>query len=238
MDPSTVAVWLDAWERGMSVPPVRRPVVVLEAWHGAEAQPGAWPLGQREAALLRLRTALFGGAMESLAQCPQCGGCVEFTLHADELLRAAPAVPAERVTVEAPGASATFRLPHTGDLEAVAAVPASHRPQFLLQRCLTAGELPGAEVPDEFLTAAAESMAEADPLGDVSVRLDCPDCRHGWAAPFDAGEFLWMELQAWAARIMSEVQVLAAAYGWTEPEVLALPTHRRRFYLERTLRPA
>ena len=218
----------------MSAPPVRRPAVLLEAMHGQEAQPAAWPLGRREAAVLSLRAALFGNFLESLATCPQCSGTVEFTLDAEDLLRTAPVVPAENVNVAAAGHSAAFRLPDTHDLEAVAGIPASHRPRFLLQRCLLADSLPAQTWPDEFLAAAAQRMADADPLGDITLALTCPDCAHAWDAPFDSGDFLWSELHAWAGRLMSEIHVLAATYGWTEPEILALPPHRRRFYLERS----
>lgn len=227
----------------MSAPPIRRPAVLLEVWHGPEAQPASWPLGQREAALLGLRAALFGHTLESLAACPQCGGMVEFALNAEDMLRtapaapAAPAEPAEPVNVVAAGYSAAFRLPDTHDLEAAASTPAAQRPRFLLLRCLTDAAPPVDEWPDEFLAAAAQGMSEADPLGDVSLALTCPDCGHAWVAPFDAGDFLWSELHAWATRLMSEIHVLASTYGWTEPESLALPPHRRRFYLERAAAP-
>ena len=54
----------------MSAPNVRRPTLLLEAWHGDAKQPGAWSLGGREAALLGLRSVLFGNDMDSLSSCP------------------------------------------------------------------------------------------------------------------------------------------------------------------------
>ena len=232
MESPAATVWLDAWERGMSVAPVRRPAVLLETFHGEEAGPGRWAMGRREAALIELRTTLFGGAMESVAVCPRCSGMLGFTLHAHEILAGAPPEKARPVVVDAAGERAVFRLPDTTDLEAAAHVPAAQRRRFLLARCVA--ESGGSDDwPEEFLDEAARQMAEADPLGDISLGLSCPDCRQEWNAPFDAGTFLWTELNAWASRLMSEIHVLAATYGWTEPEILALPPHRRRFYLER-----
>lgn len=238
MNTPAASVWLDAWERAMSAPPVRRPAVLLETAHGPAAQPASWPLGRREAALLGLRATLFGGTLESLAPCPQCRGMVEFALPVDELLRAAPATEPEPVSVVAAGHCAAFRLPDTDDLEAASYVPAAQRERFLLERCQVHEAPPPGEWPAEFLTAAAQHMADADPLGDITLALTCPDCSHAWAAPFDTGEFLWSELHSWAGRLMSEIHVLAAAYGWTEPQILALPPHRRRFYLERSATPS
>lgn len=232
MNTPAASVWLDAWERSMSAPPVRRPVILLEAMHGPGAQPASWPLGRREAALLELRSALFGQTLESLAACPKCGAAVEFTVHAGELLAAAPEAVPERVEVNTAGLQAAFRLPDTRDIEAAGAVPAAERRTFLLSLCCTAGGEPAGGWTEEQLAAATLAMSAADPLGDLSLRLTCPDCAHPWEAPFDTGGFLWLELQAWAARLMQEIHALAAAYGWTEPEVLALPPHRRRFYLE------
>jgi hypothetical protein len=87
-------------------------------------------------------------------------------------------------------------------------------------------------VPDALAAALAERMAAADPQADVQLRLDCPACGHGWAAPFDIGAFLWDEVGAWVERTLGEVHALASAYGWTEAQVLELPSWRRQRYLE------
>ena len=226
------AVWLDAWERGMAASLVRRPAVLLETFHGSAAAPASWALGRREAALLELRATLFGATMESVAACPECGGLVEFAVKVDEILAGAPPGEPPVVTVDISGVRGVFRLPHTGDLEAAARVPAVQRRRFLINRCLV--ECASAEtLPEEFLAAVARQMEEADPLGDVCLHLSCPECRHVWDAPLDAGSFLWSELNSWATRLMSEIHLLAASFGWSEPEILALPPHRRRFYLDR-----
>jgi hypothetical protein len=51
-------------------------------------------------------------------------------------------------------------------------------------------------------------------------------------ATLDPAEFLWAAAEAQARRLLLEVDALARAYGWREPDVLALPPARRRAYLE------
>ncbi|MGW4967776.1 hypothetical protein ACWEPL_62105, partial [Nonomuraea sp. NPDC004186] len=70
-----------------------------------------------------------------------------------------------------------------------------------------------------------------DPLVDVELCLACPDCGLEWAESFDIVSYLWSELDGWCRRTLLEVHDLAAAYGWTEPQVLALSAWRRQCYL-------
>ena len=50
----------------------------------------------------------------------------------------------------------------------------------------------------------------------------------------NAGDVLWSELQSRAERLLLDVDALARAYGWTEPEILALSSTRRAAYLQLT----
>jgi hypothetical protein len=63
------------------------------------------------------------------------------------------------------------------------------------------------------------------------MSLRCPACTRNWTESFDIESFFWVELQAWAARILREIHQLASAYGWSEREILALPSFRRTTYL-------
>jgi hypothetical protein len=47
--------------------------------------------------------------------------------------------------------------------------------------------------------------------------------------------FVWAELEAQAHRLLHEIDVLARAYGWSEPEVLALGERRRAAYVSLVL---
>ena len=60
----------------------------------------------------------------------------------------------------------------------------------------------------------------------------CPACGAAYVADLDVAGFVWAELRASAQRLLGEVDTLARAYGWTEPDVLALGERRRAAYLE------
>jgi hypothetical protein len=51
-------------------------------------------------------------------------------------------------------------------------------------------------------------------------------------ATFDAGSLLWEEIDARARALLAEVHQLAAAYGWSEGQILALSDRRRAVYLD------
>jgi hypothetical protein len=67
----------------------------------------------------------------------------------------------------------------------------------------------------------------------VRIALACPACGRRWESVFDILEFFWSEIGVWAERTLSEVHLLASAYGWREPDVLALSARRRQAYLRR-----
>jgi len=102
-----------------------------------------------------------------------------------------------------------------------------------VQRALRNGEsIPGGEIPDGVADAVSERMAEADPQADVRLALACPECGHRWQAVLDVVSFLWAEIHAWAIRLLRDVHVLAATYGWREVDILALTPWRRQAYLD------
>ena len=47
----------------------------------------------------------------------------------------------------------------------------------------------------------------------------------------DIGCFVWAEIESRARRLLWEVHTLAAAYGWSEGETLALSSSRRANYI-------
>ena len=229
---------LDLWERAQDQTEVRRALVLAEAG-GPPAGPAELerlPLGRRDARLLELYRALGCSALEATASCPSCSETVEFEADAVALLESASrgAAPAQ---VERHGFTVVWRLPDSLDLEAAEAggdVESAER--ALLERCVLSATGPGGPVepgdlPSEVREAVAGAMAEADPLAEVLVDVSCPACGAGFVADLSVAAFVWAELRATADRVVREVDVLARAYGWTEPEVLALGEWRRAAYL-------
>jgi hypothetical protein len=192
---------------------------------------------------LALREQWFGPRFLALAACPRCGEPVELSFDAGEI-RAVPEAVVEEIAVEEPlaltadGFTLRFRLP---DSLAVAALPAgvdtSERVRLLLRECVLGAERGGEEVPAGELSGAAveavaDRMAEADPQADVRLALACPACGEAWAEAFDIASYLWIEVDAWARRLLREVHRLASAYCWGEAEILAMGPLRRQAYLE------
>ena len=87
-----------------------------------------------------------------------------------------------------------------------------------------------AEIAAALESELTETIAAADPLAEIALELACPDCAAAWSAPFDIVRFLWSEVEAWAARILDEVHILASHYGWSEADILALSPQRRQNY--------
>jgi len=192
-------------------------------------------VGERDRRLLQLREWVFGSELGSVANCESCGEQLEWTVDTTSLLTAPAALTEGALRHDK--YEVTFRLPNTLDLEAVAqTADADVGRAVLLQRCVTSASKGGVEVgpgelPETLTAALAEQMAAVDPQADVQMDLTCPACGHRWQALFDIESFFWTELQSWAQRILSEVHMLACAYGWRETDILELSAWRRQFYL-------
>jgi hypothetical protein len=130
-----------------------------------------------------------------------------------------------------------MRPPTPADLLAAAEVPPGQARAVVLARCVLDARRGGrrvraADLPARVQERVAQAAAAHDPRADITFDVSCPECGHRTKALLDPGAFLWAELDAWARGTILDVSLLAAAYGWSEPEVLALSPFRRRHYLE------
>lgn len=218
---------LSVWEQGHARRPLDRALLLLWACTGS-AGGATLPLGQRDAALLRARIALFGATLDATADCPHCGNRLAFVLPLQQLADAAAPAAADTVIGCAGG---RFRLPNSAD---IAQAMGAAEPRRALALALQIGaELTAL---DEQAVAALETaLAAADPAAQLDIALHCDACGQAFAAPFDAAECLWLDVQSSARRTLDEVHQLASAYGWSEAEVLAVPPTRRQHYLQRVL---
>lgn len=239
MSPALVDRILQAWERGAGLS-LHRQVGLALAIAETAGQAGHrdydhLALYERDAALLDLRTTLFGAWMDGVVRCPACA--VEFDLPLDLTTLEQASPPAAAVRIEADGYAAFVRPPASGDLSALDdRLPDTAFAEALFKRCVdrpTQGDRPVAveALPPSFRVAAA---AELDARGfeSPSVDLTCGECGHGWRAPIDIARTLIGELEGWVGRLLDDVHRIASAYHWSERDILAMPMRRRLFYLE------
>ncbi|SRR6266702_588552 len=240
MQAPSAALLLDVWERGLASPPVQRALALARtAYPEATAdQVADLSIGRRDALLIELRHVLFGPVLRMVAACPRCGIQVESTFQTREIQTGATCDSREQ-TMDVDGLHLAFRVPTSRDLLAldVNADPRAGLSALLARSVVAAhdargGAVPAHEIPEAMVERLAAAMAEADPQADVQLLLACPACEQGWQATFDVADFLWREVNAWAQRTLRDVASLAAAYGWREPDILALSPTRRRIYLE------
>lgn len=239
MRPLLTAELLTAWEQGTSAPAYGRTFALLAAACpelSAEAI-SQLSLGQRDARLIRLREWTFGPQLLSVANCLSCGERLEWSVNTHELLVDPEETPAGAMSLDVGSYSVRFRLPNSLDIGVVAATDDREKAQVaLLERCVLEArlenrEIDAKELSPEVTKAIARRMGEADPQADVQLDLICPACGHRWQVLLDIENFFWTELSAWAKKILSEVHVLASAYGWREADILSLSPLRRQYYL-------
>lgn len=216
---------LSVWESGSRQIPLRRALAMIAAAcpEVSSDSLASLTIGQRDARLLALREAMFGAELTGITDCPECGEKIELSFNCSDIRQQAEIEPAAELAVQSNGREVRFRLPTSADLLAVSSS------EQLLERCLLDR---ANHLTKDVFPAVAEKMSSADPMADIYLALNCPNCAHKWEAAFDIVAFLWREISSAARRLLREVHTLASAYGWTEPEILSLSPARRRVYLE------
>jgi hypothetical protein len=228
---------LQTWEQAYGLDPAAKGVALLGLAmpQRSFAELLRMTLGQRDGALLTLRRELFGEDLTSVAACPACGDHMELSFRVDDI-RVPPAEEHEvtrRLTIG--DVEFAARAPTCDDLLAIQHLPlAESRRSELIRRCIRTahGEPPDRTFSVKEIRMISATMAECDPQADVTVAVECTSCERSWSSRFDVVQFLWREIDAWAQRLLTEVHVLASAYGWQERAVLALSPWRRQIYLE------
>lgn len=233
MPTATEGELLAVLARGAGLPPAARADLLAHAGGGGDIE--RLPLGERDRLIIRLREVVLGRAVVAQDACPRCGETMEFSLDTAELT-APPGAAPEPVRLD--GYMVRLQLP-TGLDVASAAWADQPRAALLGSTVLEATRdgvpVPPAELPASVQDAVVAQLAAADPLAEISLELTCARCGAEWESLFDPAEFVWHELREWGRELLRTVHVLARAYGWTEPDVLALPPVRRRAYVKLAL---
>ena len=227
------AEMLDLWERSNGKTSMERSIELLSL-AAIAGDPAELSIGRRDASLFRLRERFFGPRLSNIADCPSCGERVEWSGDLRELVVDGGGKE-ERFMLHAEPYVVSFRLPNSYDL--LKASVYKENPDRLLLDCILEvkkGDVQcdAAVVPEEVLGLLDRRMEEEDPQADISMLLRCAGCSHEWEMSFDICSYLWMEIDDWARRVLREVALLAAAFGWSESDILRMSPRRRRLYLE------
>jgi hypothetical protein len=214
------------WERGRGVTPAECAAALLDAVPGAGSD---LDVGSRDILLARILAATAGPLVWARALCSTCGAALDVPVDVAAVAALPVHAPGEQLSIEVDGVTVRFRLPTTDDLLALRNVPPGVARDLLLRRCLA---IPDGPVPEAVAEAVDAAMEAAAPGGAIDLLVACPDCATTSTAALDVAALLWAEVEARATMLMAQVHALAAAYGWTEPDVLALSPRRRTAYLE------
>ena len=122
----------------------------------------------------------------------------------------------------------TLRPLTSRDLAAAAGLDGAEVAGFLRAR-LTGRPV---DMPEEAARQIDALIEEREAAGELACRLTCPDCGADWTEYLDVAAHLWAEIEAAAHRLLHEVAEIAAAFGWSEAEIMAMSEARRAAYLD------
>ena len=222
---------IDLWDLGMRATPAERAIEMLVAGLPVSRDEAeSLSVGRRDALLLGLRAEVLGAHFEAVTSCPSCNETVEISFAAGDI-RAVPETDA--TATEADGRIVTWRLPNGGDLRAISSLGDVDKARaVLLERCILTVTGGRDDLPGDVLERVEADMGRADPQAEIRLELACPSCDRDWSTLFDPVEFFFGEICAAAQRLLEDVGSLAAAYGWSERDILAMSPSRRERYLE------
>jgi hypothetical protein len=235
---------LRVWEWGRDRHPIDRAILLLRA--GYPELPDhilpALPVGERDARLMRIRAATIGDRCDAVADCPSCAAALEFSFSVGEFggegAGTGDRIETAPVEAELEGIDLLLHRPDSNDLaQIVSAADVEQARYRLLQRCVVAATQAGKalqpqDLPEGLQDRISDLFAQADPRGDIVLDVQCEACGHRWSLLFDILGFFWLEIDALARRLVSDIATLAHVFGWREADIVEMSPARRRLYLE------
>ena len=193
---------------------------------------GALCVADRQFLMRRLAIVLGMDQLWQKARCPDCTEAfdVPITLSALPLKPASSDYPFVRV--ETSLGSLQFRLPNGEDQEAVHAIQDTQEAMAVLAiRCL----LPEQDGPSESLPFNGDDLDKIDkaleacsPELVLALQTNCPHCNSPHQVDIDP----YACINPSKNNLFAEIHMLAMYYHWSESDILALPSARRKLYLK------
>jgi hypothetical protein len=184
--------------------------------------PGRLAAGDRDRLLACVYRRTWGDAIRSTLACRACAARFDlgFSLRAlQEHLDAGAAQAEPRADREFLEAGGERIVVPCADDELAAARQAAP------VEALAAAACPETAFPAATVAARLEALA---PILDLELLAACAECGHEQAVEFDLQSFLLARLLNERALLTRDIHVLASAYRWSFPDILALPRPQRQ----------
>jgi len=183
----------------------------------------------RDRLLAALHRTLWGDRVVSTLTCEACGQAFDLAFELSALQRRL-AEQSEPSTAAGPralrsAAGEAFALSSAADEDAVGVMGVAAGAARLA--ALATGE---ASADPQSVGARLDVLA---PLLDVDLDTRCAECGHAQFARFDIQTFVLQRLLDERPGVLDDLHALAAGYGWSLPDILALPRSLRRSLAQR-----
>ncbi len=164
------------------------------------------------------------------AQCTSCGQAYDLSLSLDELPRAPKPELFPVIEVETSLGARRFEVPNGRVERALARCGPDEALSVLVRETALAESGPRdieAFTEGDF-TAIEAALDDASPDISDQITTHCPTCEEETVARLDPLDFAFPTTKG----LFRDIHDIAKGYGWSEPDILALPSPRRRIYAE------
>jgi hypothetical protein len=182
----------------------------------------ALPVAVHDRLLASVYTLEYGENVSCQATCGACAQPFQFRFALPALLASQDEAAAEAGLPGAHGcwetpSGARLRPPDLRDAAAGA-------PEGLLAR------IAQSPVPAEKVEDLAAFLEKASPILAIDLDTGCPDCGASQSVAFDLARFLVRAIAVERPFLIREIHLIAARYGWSHSEIMALPRADRRAF--------
>jgi len=184
-------------------------------------------VGDRQFLMLRLAVWLELERSWQSAVCASCGEPFDFCLEYRHVPVKAAGAGYPYAQAKTAHGQLALRLPSGADQEAILELDEGAAVEALARRCLLDDEARRLPLSAADLQAIEQALEAVAPEVGTRAQAACPQCGALHTFTLDPYDCL-----GWGAdHLFAEVHRIAAAYHWSEGEILALPRARRRRYL-------
>jgi len=192
------------------------------------------PVGDRIALILHLRKVTFGAILHCTIQCPSCTDKLSTDIAIDSILQPPKNNPQPTYPLIFEKHQLTIRPINGSDLEDLALnqnMP--NLPEKLLRACIISSNPPLPEkLSNKFQEQLGTKLAQIDQQADLTLNINCFSCNKSFQTLLDIEDFFFQEITARYTQLEQEIHWIALHYHWNEKDILALPTSKRKRYVE------